>query len=46
MKVHTKEGGTFTTKEYNSWLRQSGFAEIRTIKLPSGDSPVIVATKK
>lgn len=44
-KIVTKDGGTFTMKEYSNWLKKAGFLEIKTIKLPSGDSPVIVATK-
>lgn len=45
MMINIKNGGTFTMQEYNNWLKTAGFKNIRTIKLPSGDSPIIIADK-
>lgn len=44
-KIISEEGGTFTMADYTAWLKKAGFSDIKTIKIPSGDSPVIVATK-
>jgi ubiquinone/menaquinone biosynthesis C-methylase UbiE len=44
MLVATEEGGTFTRREYQEWLREAGFGEIEEIAA-GGDSPVLVAER-
>ena len=44
MLVCTKEGDTFTMKEYNEWLNNAGFHDVKTLDIP-GPSPLILATK-
>jgi len=44
MLVNTELGDTFTIPEISSWLKDAGFADIRTVESP-GPSPLILATK-
>ncbi len=44
MLVNTKTGRSFSFAEIASWLRKTGFAEIRSLDAP-GPSPLILATK-
>jgi len=44
MLVNTEQGDTFTVPEISSWLKDAGFADIRTVESP-GPSPLILATK-
>lgn len=44
MLVNTTEGDTFTMKEYNEWLENVGFHDIKILDV-SGPSPLIIATK-
>lgn len=44
MLVATKDGGTYTFGEYNSWLHDAGFADVQTLDVGI-HSPLIVATK-
>jgi cyclopropane fatty-acyl-phospholipid synthase-like methyltransferase len=43
MLVGTRAGSTYTEAEYNAWLREAGFQEVRHIHLP-GPSGLIIAT--
>jgi len=44
MLVSTTDGGTFTMKEYDEWLKDAGFHDRKLLDVP-GPSPLIVATK-
>ena len=44
MLVNTKSGRAFSFAEIASWLRSTGFTDIRTLEAP-GPSPLILATK-
>ena len=44
MISHTAEGDVFTMAQYKQWLKQAGFASIRTVQAP-GPSPLILATR-
>jgi ubiquinone/menaquinone biosynthesis C-methylase UbiE len=44
MLVGTTEGDTFTMKEYEEWLENAGFRDVKTLDVP-GPSPLIIATK-
>jgi ubiquinone/menaquinone biosynthesis C-methylase UbiE len=44
MLIHTENGGVYTMKEYNAWLKDAGFKKIWTVEIP-GPSPVILASK-
>ncbi len=44
MLVATEEGGTFTRKEYQEWLKTAGFGKIEEIEA-GGNSPVLVAER-
>lgn len=44
MLVNTTEGNTFTMAEYNQWLENACFHDIKILKVP-GPSPLIVASK-
>jgi hypothetical protein len=44
MLVNTENGDTFSVKEINSWLREAGFTNGRTLEA-HGPSPLILATK-
>ena len=44
MLVFTTEGDTFTLAEFETWLRDAGFQDIRTLQTPS-PSPLILATR-
>ncbi|HEV2386024.1 MAG TPA: class I SAM-dependent methyltransferase [Candidatus Acidoferrales bacterium] len=44
MLLNTDEGDTYTLAEYQSWLRDAGFARVETLEIGS-HSPAIVATK-
>jgi len=45
MLVLTDSGDTFTFGEYQRWLSNSGFIDVRTIAVPA-PSPLILATKQ
>jgi SAM-dependent methyltransferase len=44
MLIHTTEGDTFTFREISSWLRETGFRNIRLLDAPA-PSPLVLATK-
>jgi hypothetical protein len=44
MLVHTTEGDTFTFSEYEVWLREAGFRDVRRFEAPT-PSPLILATR-
>jgi ubiquinone/menaquinone biosynthesis C-methylase UbiE len=44
MLVHTTDGDTFTFSEYQSWLLEAGFKDVRQFEIP-GPSPLILATR-
>jgi 2-polyprenyl-3-methyl-5-hydroxy-6-metoxy-1,4-benzoquinol methylase len=44
MLVATDDGDTFTFEEISSWLRETGFVDVRQLDSP-GPSPLILATK-
>jgi 2-polyprenyl-3-methyl-5-hydroxy-6-metoxy-1,4-benzoquinol methylase len=44
MLVATDDGDTFTFEEIASWLRETGFVDVRQLDSP-GPSPLILATK-
>jgi SAM-dependent methyltransferase len=44
MLVNTTDGDTFTIPEISRWLKEAGFAEVRTLDVPA-PSPLILATK-
>jgi ubiquinone/menaquinone biosynthesis C-methylase UbiE len=44
MLVLTDKGDTFTLAEYQTWLLDAGFAQVRTVPAPA-PSPLILATK-
>jgi ubiquinone/menaquinone biosynthesis C-methylase UbiE len=44
MLVHTSEGDTFTLAEYEVWLRDAGFTDVRPLE-GTQPSPLILATK-
>ncbi len=44
MLVNTDAGDTFTFSEIGGWLREAGFADVRSLDAP-GPSPLILATK-
>ena len=44
MLVNTDHGDTFTVPEISAWLKQVGFANVKTLEAP-GPSPLILATK-
>jgi 3-hydroxy-5-methyl-1-naphthoate 3-O-methyltransferase len=44
MLVHTDDGDTYSFGEIAGWLREAGFANIRTLDAP-GPSPLILATR-
>lgn len=45
MLINTKTGRAFSFAEISSWLRSTGFGEIRTLDAP-GPSPLILANKE
>lgn len=44
MLINTENGGVYTMKEYNAWLKDAGFKKIWTVDIPA-PSPAILATK-
>lgn len=44
MLVNTENGDTYSVNEINTWLREAGFTNQRTLEAP-GPSPLILATK-
>ena len=44
MLVNTDDGDTYSLEEIGDWLREAGFAEVRTLAT-RGPSPLILATK-
>jgi len=44
MVLHTAEGDVFTMSQYKQWLKQAGFASIKTVEIES-PSPLIVASR-
>jgi 3-hydroxy-5-methyl-1-naphthoate 3-O-methyltransferase len=44
MLVNTDSGDTYSVNEINSWLRDAGFTNQRTLEA-QGPSPLILATK-
>jgi len=44
MLVGTLHGGTYTEEEYSTWLRESGFVDVRRIRLP-GPSGLMIARR-
>jgi ubiquinone/menaquinone biosynthesis C-methylase UbiE len=44
MLVNTEAGDTFTFNEMASWLRDTGFTDVRTFDAP-GPAPLVLATK-
>lgn len=44
MLVLTDNGDTFTLAEYQSWLLNAGFADVKKVPAPA-PSPLILATK-
>jgi hypothetical protein len=45
MMIQTPGGATFTMAQYRRWLKEAGFAAIRTIKSNLTPSPLILASK-
>jgi precorrin-6B methylase 2 len=45
MLLNTDEGDAFTFGEIAAWLREAGFADVRTLDAP-GPSPLVLATKR
>jgi hypothetical protein len=44
MLLHTDEGGTYSFDEIAAWLREAGFADVRTLDAPA-PSPLILANR-
>jgi hypothetical protein len=44
MVLHTAEGDVFTMSQFKQWLKQAGFASVKTVEIES-PSPLIVATR-
>ncbi len=44
MLVGTQSGASYSEPEYDAWLREAGFSEVRRVRLP-GPSGLMVATK-
>jgi len=44
MLANTKDGDTFTIREYRAWLREAKFSDAHRIEAPS-PSPLILARK-
>jgi 3-hydroxy-5-methyl-1-naphthoate 3-O-methyltransferase len=45
MMLHTPGGDVFTMKEYRGWLKAASFRTVKPIRIPSGPSPLILATR-
>ncbi len=45
MMIATPEGATFTMREYRQWLKEAGFASVKTVKSAMTPSPLILAVK-
>jgi predicted O-methyltransferase YrrM len=45
MLVGTKRGASYTEPEYEAWLREAGFNDIRQVRLP-GPSGLMIATRR
>jgi ubiquinone/menaquinone biosynthesis C-methylase UbiE len=44
MLINTENGGVYTMREYNAWLKDAGFKKVWTVDIPA-PSPAILATK-
>jgi 2-polyprenyl-3-methyl-5-hydroxy-6-metoxy-1,4-benzoquinol methylase len=43
MLVHTPRGGTYTASEYESWLREAGYEDVRFEPVPGNGTHLILA---